>query len=537
MFKFNNTHILTGYIKQLLTSFNLPTYRIYTKEFADYHEEWLAKSEVDRKKEYSENPEILTTIKANGNIFNNYYIKGNNIMYCKLIDKEYKWYKLTDPHFDYDKHRFNNCRNLKIKNDMYDSDTHEYLGEYLRFLRDYNNVDLMSMYNCFSNKIINNINFKLNNLSEFNSANTNYKIYAIPVKLFKTYTIAIDCPTKIEMFCGFYNKYIDKDLTNLLGNKTYVSKANTLFNQPFIFDKLTIKKLGAAFSLTNELKELDKNTLAKREADLKLFLKIPVNNNSSIVILEGDYTGYNDGFNKLGYKFNKTVTNFEQITKAEKPRTDENPDKNYYIKLPAVENRSFKPISALQLLKGNTGVSYAFADRLIEFLMDNVTTNIETVPDNIKRTQLTISKNGNNIKLYGLWNNNIQNIIYDYMTSNRVSYANKYDITGYVDKDAETYYAVWDTVFVTDRDGNKIPLRKNGELVYEFDKSKLYAVTSDRNYQTTLYVNENQNEEALYAEIEDKDKDETGRPVYKTKLVPINTIGNIDIYDGLYHDN
>ena len=39
MFKFNDTNILTGYIKEMLASFNLPCYKVYTRQQREHFEE------------------------------------------------------------------------------------------------------------------------------------------------------------------------------------------------------------------------------------------------------------------------------------------------------------------------------------------------------------------------------------------------------------------------------------------------------------------------------------------------------------------
>lgn len=107
---------------------------------------------------------------------------------------------------------------------------------------------------------------------------------------------------------------------------------------------------------------------------------MPSQNKSAIVILEGDYrdsqmpnmtSSYNflQPTNKMTapqITFNKTVLNF-----------DENIN-------------DIKLITPLQLLYLNTGESYPFADRLIEYLVGNAITSLDTLGDNIKRVKTTV---------------------------------------------------------------------------------------------------------------------------------------------------
>ena len=76
---------------------------------------------------------------------------------------------------------------------------------------------------------------------------------------------------------------------------------------------------------------------------------------------------------------------------------------------------TFKPISRLQLLAINTGESHPFADRLIEYLGGSAITSIDEIPDNIKRIQRVMKENKNYFKIEGLWEDKMQNILYDYM--------------------------------------------------------------------------------------------------------------------------
>jgi hypothetical protein len=133
-------------------------------------------------------------------------------------------------------------------------------------MRDYHDINLMSLYNCFNNKICNNIYYKHNlkianvsfdeskkednkenpkykdSYSVFDSQDSKYRIYAFPVKLFCDYTIAVDCVNGLEMFCGLYTNTLETTERGCaLIAKTYKKFNKTLFNQPVLYDKLNVK--------------------------------------------------------------------------------------------------------------------------------------------------------------------------------------------------------------------------------------------------------------------------------------------------------
>jgi len=480
----------------------------------------------------------------------------------------------------------NHTKNLIIQNSIYDTYTHEYLGDYLRFLRDFKNVNLMPLYNCFSNRVCPklSISFKVTDdiineetnevisegyTVEFNTDDPNYKIYMVPIKFFQKYTIAIDSGAAIEMCCGLFGQYQElNEKYTPISKQTYACFNNMAFRTPMLYDK--------ADAIRNFLGEADKTELAQREQDLKLFIKVPFKNESSIVVLEGDYTGYNDTFisdtvsmNELNKKrkehlykqdarfesmYSKTQELYEYLIKPfiltieRKENTPEvieqknratqilneivnigyltdSPDGDtsklrfpeaaldYYTELlkpdctitaldyaPKIpqsrldslrrkladlegteeipglnglliqdlsklrinptrlresnhtvinfegnyEELLTKLITPLQLLRTNTGESYPFADRLIEYLTENAITSMEEIYDNIERAKYVTIKNVNAnivpLDQDGLWVPALQAIYYDYINTDYDTHDINHDILGYVDKDVEKLY-------------------------------------------------------------------------------------------------
>lgn len=347
MIALNDNSIFIGQIKQLLKDFNLPLCKIGDENV----------------------------------ISNSYYIKQNMIYY---YDGE-----ISTPCFEYNYNTpyLNITDNFKIDNMIYDRATHNYLGKYLRFMRDYKNFNLMSMYNCFDgNTLDDDVTFNLtdNITIDFNSNSKNYIVYKIPISLVPIYSISIHNTKTIEICL-----YDLKDEQLEISKQTYKKiQINNMFH----------------YEINNDIVVSN---------DLYLLLKIPKDLNTSIVILEGKY--YNK-YNKLNV-------------------------------LPIGEEIDFK-IAAQLLSTENANGNYLLADRITEYLTGAIISNLSETYD-IQRMQRVIDGLYESLELvkyttipkatgriYGIWNEqDVEVIKYIALKFDLI----RYDSLGYIDKDIENY--------------------------------------------------------------------------------------------------
>lgn len=342
-YKFNENNNITGYIKEVLHNFNLPTYKVY-KEGKDF---------IDGRS----------------------YIKDNTI--SKYQKKTNEFIKLTD--FEYGKKILNSTTNLKMNSSTYDTYTHEYLGRFLRFIRDYHKVDLMSLYNCFSyNRALEfNYNIKINDDSVLvlNTDDTHYNYFLVPVTFDQEYMIAIDSIVPYEICTLIYTGNELLDISKKLISESYQLIGGSSFTKPFLY---------------KTPKSSNENNYWKYEECAKLLLKLPKKVDSSIVILEGNYLGSTNicgGVLIPDYKIDETNL-------SDRPSS------------------LITPPTKLSLLEVNDKITYPFADRLVEYLIQNAITPLDNIDGNIKRVQDYIYRNRIFRGVYGVWDSNVKKEIY-----------------------------------------------------------------------------------------------------------------------------
>lgn len=303
--------------------------------------------------------------------------------------------------------------------DYYDSQTHRRLGQLLRFYRDIYHLDLMAYYNCWDGEYLNNYQIYNDNLTKMSE--TSFKVIKVPIKFNKEYTIAIESDSSVKLVPTIMklNEFLTTTvgqsniikLDNLLDDNNIISYSSLSFNQPITF-KLTN---NSDVPLSSVEPSVGSSTLSKAEflqryeKDLYLIIQLPKNNQSSIVVLEGNYLN----------------TNTSKIFNLENLQQIGNQELNELL------------LSNLSLLQLNDGVTYPFADRLVEYLLYNVITGMDTIGEDITRIRKKLS----NYLYYDptevAWSDYLRILIFDMYMNN--SKSTNLDISGYVDKDTEQY--------------------------------------------------------------------------------------------------
>lgn len=361
-YKFEDSSLMVGYIKELLHNFNLPMTEVYTED----------------------------TIPYDGRI----YIKNNKyVLYTNGNFKEVGEY-------DYNRPALNLTTTLPITSSVYDTFTHRYLGRYLRFLRDYHKVDLMGMYNCFCNqqpsritrKIKINDSYKLN----LDSRSDTYNLYIVPVKFNKEYTIAIDSPVPFEIVCTIWtNNFLQENNSKAESNYDKLVRASyrkinsSTYKKPFIYST----------KINNNIINAGKE-LWHHEKSLYMLFKLPAVVESSITVLEGRF--------ETDVIDNTIITDYI-INEPECDRTQ-----SYMSTYPTRNS----------LLEYNSKKSYPFADRLIEYLIGNVNSPLDNISTNTLRTQMAIYGLDGFKGYVGVWDDILRYYTYKYANKQDISKGN-----------------------------------------------------------------------------------------------------------------
>lgn len=433
--KFYDDTIVTRFIKYLLATTYVPLVRVWKpKDFA---------------------------IKGFHYLYDGRIVKALNTGNLESI-KDFDVMKLYIPSKSY----FGINSTYVSNSNSYDSVTHRWLGNYLRFLRDYYNLNLMPFYNCFCGEFLNNIDFAkvtIDNSTYMGIVsgvkNTNYKIAIIPVKFGTTYNLAVECDSPVEYMYGFYGpKGLIEDPTNILitgiGMSYYTKLPSISFTAP-------VKVPAIEWTLMSDYT----TQIAQYEKYLRLFVRIPANVNTSVTVIEGDISRYNT---LCGISSECAIKRFTPKTgmSTNMLNTCNTKDTNgisvpavtmYFDKISDTDNRvdyTNRPesecLSPLGLLQWSDGYTYAFSNRLIEYLLLNVIDSQESINKNIERVQDRITSykmsNRNLFPKYrgaftpGVWDENIQKYIYSLRKSVEKSPRGNpsVDYNGYVDKDTET---------------------------------------------------------------------------------------------------
>ena len=286
----------------------------------------------------------------------------------------------------------------------YDPDTHHQLGNYLRYYKSKTGINLFPCYNCYCNHSLPDVQLEKSGTQVTAKSVTTQtaKVIGFPILANKRYSISIDSNSEVLLRCTIRNSngHVNDSTVdcNLSGSSRILTK--TRFDEPFDY----------IFSPTGDAL----NKVLAQQKNLWLIIQLPSDNESSIVV-------YEDCFFDYTY-----LTNSVHCT----------PDGVY-------ARGTLNP--SLSLI--NTHESYAFSDRLIEYLLNNVITQENSQENNFGKAQKAIIRQHsadpdsletmkNCSKVKNIWSDLISEEVYN--MSKEFSKDNFFlDQDGYINKDVE----------------------------------------------------------------------------------------------------
>ena len=426
MITYNSNNIFVGQIKELLKSYNLPSCKVLVSG---------DKIRVFEGCTYIYDNMLLVALQDN-----DYTTSG--FTYNQSVFRFVDYYKEDLP-------ILNITHSTTMNTNYYDERTHRDLGNYLRFQRDYNSINLMPMYNCFSGNVARNFSIEINKKT-YNADSKDYKLYVVPVKLWKDYKIHFDCLTCIEAFVTLYKegnllsvKTSDNiDVITTLANLTYEKIKGVRFSSYYLYSKLH------NLQTSDEILKL----VYANENNLCLILKVPFYSTSSLVVIE-DYCVNDERANAtLGTLSNRTYSSIDGNSHITKTIINWDRDKDTAntsitnIRNTFLDNND-EYITQGQLTRMNDQLQHPFASRLIEYLVQQTIDPRDTLTMNIKLVEKSLCEKGllENYTTSYLWEKKLQNIIYlssqEHTPKNSTLSINDraYDLYGYVDKDVEGF--------------------------------------------------------------------------------------------------
>lgn len=407
MLKFNSRNIISGYIKQLLYSFNLPICRVFENEnecinFLNTSSITTSSSPIFKDnyiaiiRKYKENRDYFVTIDSQSMEIKPLYIYRYNHFYPNLTKK------------------------LRLENDTYDSYTHTYLGNYLRFIRDYFGINLMSLYNCYNNEII---------------IQDNYKYLLIPIKYDTTYTIFTE---KNNIKYLVTNEVVDTKSAINSTNLFSASKINNSYCLSINIDKAPVMNIDQ-----DSETQVSKFGNLFKEENLKLIIQTSIEDESPIVVLEGDYINYKPYFTNYQINYERESwnpgANNQLLTSNTRDKYSYEEEYREIFK-DNIGTYNFQLVNQLKRDNNN----YPIADRLIEYLLGNVITELDPISKNIidAKKKLAYRYLGyNQVKIKNTdasFNIMDRFKLLDAVSLNKYSKIDDQDLLGYVDKDVES---------------------------------------------------------------------------------------------------